>query len=142
MLPYISGEFGVVADPELRFSDKGTSWLKVRGVAKDRTRDSNGSWTDGEPIFLDIIISGKSGENLFESIAKGDSIMVSGKLKQREYEKDGQKRTVIEIRADNIGVSVRWGSAKTPKAIENTGSVSAVADAFGGHIVEETEIPF
>jgi single-strand DNA-binding protein len=142
MLPHINGEFGVVADPELRFSDKGSAWIKVRGIAKDRVRDKTGNWSDGDPLFIDIILNGQAAEHLFESIVKGDTITVSGKLKQREYEKDGEKRTVMEIRADIIGVSVRWGVAKTINATRTPTSVAEIADAFGGEIIEQTEAPF
>lgn len=126
MLPFITGEFGVVQEPELRFSDKGSAWIKIRGIAKDRVR-VDGNWTDGDPLFIDIVTS-SGAEHLYESIVKGDSIIVSGKLKQREYEKDGQKRTIIEIRADSVGVSTRWGPAKTKAAIDAGGS-SAVETA-------------
>lgn len=140
MLPTIHGEFGVVADPELRFSDKGSAWIKVRGIAKDRVRDNTGNWSDGDPLFIDILLSGQSAEHLFESIVKGDTITVTGKLKQREYEKDGEKRTVMEIRADSIGVSVRWGTAKTAKSLES--NVSKVAEELGTTVLEDTVVPF
>jgi single-strand DNA-binding protein len=140
MLPTIHGEFGVVADPELRFSDKGSAWIKVRGIAKDRVRDNTGNWSDGDPLFIDILLSGQSAEHLFESIVKGDTITVTGKLKQREYEKDGEKRTAMEIRADSIGVSVRWGTAKTAKSLES--NVSKVAEELGATVLEDTVVPF
>lgn len=136
MLPPITGEFGIVADPEIRFSEKGSAWAKLRCVAKDRVRDANGTWSDGDPCFIDVIVN-QGAENLIESVVKGDSIVVVGALKQREYEVDGQKRTSYQIRADAIGVSVRWGTAKTQKALESVGNVAAAADALGG-----TEIPF
>ena len=138
MLPSINGEFGVVADPELRFSEKGNSWIKIRGVAKDRVRDSNGTWGDGDPLFIDIVTN-TGADNLFESIVKGDTITVAGKLKQREYEKDGEKRVVYEIRADYVGVSIRWTTAKTPKAIDSTKSTSQVAAALGGEVIESPQ---
>lgn len=140
MLPMINGEFGIVGDPELRFSDKGSAWLKIRGIAKDRTRDSNGNWADSDPLFIDILYSGQACQNLYESVVKGDTITVSGKLKQREYEKDGEKRTAMEIRADSIGVSVRWTTAKTPKSQEMT--TPQVADALGATVIATDEVPF
>ena len=136
MLPPITGEFGIVADPEIRFSEKGSAWVKLRCVAKDRVRDANGTWSDGDPCFIDIIVN-QGAENLFESVVKGDSIVVIGALKQREYEVDGQKRTSYQIRADAVGVSVRWGTAKTPKSLESTGNVESVKEALGA-----TEVPF
>ena len=143
-LPIVSGEYGVVADTDYRISDKGNKWAKIRGVSKDRVRDANGTWTDGDPVFIDIIISGNSAENLTESICKGDSITVVGKLKQREYESDGVKKQNYYIDADIVGVSVRWGHARTQKTIEWMSSSStkeAVAEALGATDITESS-PF
>lgn len=142
MLPIITGEFGVVAEPDLRFSEKGNAWLKLRAIAKDRVRDANGTWGDGDPLFIDIVTN-NGAEHLYESIVKGDTIMVIGKLKQREYEKDGEKRTVMEIRADSIGVSTRWGPAKTTASLAASGGSIAVAkETLGAVEIEPTEAPF
>lgn len=136
MLPMISGEFGVVKEPEIRFSDKGTAWAKIRCSAKDRKRDATGNWTDGEPLYINIIV-GHGAEHLVESVSPGDSILVTGKLKMREYEVEGQKRQEYQIAADNVAVSVRWGPAKTQRTMESTGNVQAAKEALGA-----TEIPF
>jgi single-strand DNA-binding protein len=139
-LPIITGEFGVV-DLDLQFSQKGSAWLKIRAVAKDRVRDANGAWSDGDPLFINIICN-QSAENLFESVVKGDTITVTGKLKQRQYEVNGDKRTEIQIHADILGVSVRWAHAKTQRAIESVG-VATVQETLGGEVINEsTEAPF
>ena len=139
MLPTISGEFGIVADPELRFSDKGNAWAKLRCVAKDRVRDAMGQWADGDPVFIDILVN-QGAEHLYESVVKGDTIIVLGKLKQREYEVDGQKRTVYQIAADAVGVSVRWGTAKTQRVLEQSSGIQAAAEALGA--TEVADAPF
>jgi single-strand DNA-binding protein len=141
MLPIITGEFGVVGDPEIRFSEKGSAWLKVRGVAKDRVRDANGTWGDGDPLFIDILVN-NGAENLYDSIVKGDSIIVTGKLKQREYEHNGEKRVDIQIRAESVGVSTRWNSAKTPKSLESNSSIETAKESLGAVEIEPTEAPF
>lgn len=138
-LPAINGEFGVI-DLDLKFSQKGNAWLKIRGIAKDRVRDTNGAWSDGDPLFIDIVIN-QGAEHLFESVVKGDSVIVSGKLKQREYEANGQKRTDIQIHADSIGVSTRWAPARTQRSIDANG-VTVVKESLGGEIIEQTEAPF
>lgn len=135
MLPPISGEFGIVADPEIRFSEKGNAWAKIRGVAKDRVRDAQGKWADGDPLFIDIIVN-QGAENLAESVMKGDTLLVVGKLRQREYEVNGEKRTSYQISADSVGVSLRWGPAKTSRILGDSG-VDAAKSALGGE-----EIPF
>jgi single-strand DNA-binding protein len=141
MLPIITGEFGVVGDPEIRFSEKGSAWLKVRGVAKDRVRDANGTWGDGDPLFIDILVN-NGAENLYDSIVKGDSIIVTGKLKQREYEHNGEKRVDIQIRAESVGVSTRWNSAKTPKSLESNSGIETAKESLGAVEIEPTEAPF
>lgn len=143
-LPTIAGEFTIVADPEIRFSGKGNAWAKIRGVAKDRVRDSNGTWADGDPLYIDIIV-GNGAEHLIESVAKGDSIIVTGKLKQREFEYNGEKRVAYQINADNIGPSTRWGQARTKRAMESTMSPSQVQESFDsarGEESQDTEAPF
>lgn len=115
-LPMVNGEFGVVDDPDVRFSDDGRAWIKMRGVAKDRRKNANGEWEDGDACFVDIIVSGKAAENLAESITKGDAINVIGKLHQREWENaEGKKQKAYTLRADSVGVSTRFTPAPTPK---------------------------
>jgi single-strand DNA-binding protein len=131
MLPIITGEFGVVAEPDLRFSEKGAAWLKLRVIAKDRVRDASGTWGDGDPLFIDIVTN-NGAEHLFESIVKGDTIMVIGKLKQREYEKDGEKRTVMEVEVEEIGPSLKYATAKVNKASRGGGGGGFGGGAPGG----------
>lgn len=120
MLPTISGEFGIVKDPEIRFSENGGSWATVRCVFKDRKRDAQGQWVDGDPNFINVTIS-SGAEHFVDSVSKGDSIVLTGRLVIREYEQDGVKRQSPEIRADSIGPSTRWNVAKTPRTLESGG---------------------
>jgi single-strand DNA-binding protein len=116
-LPTISGEFGVVQEPDLRFDTEARPWLKIRGVAKNRKYNSaTKEWEDGDPCYIDIIVDGKTAENLYESVAIGDAIVVSGRLSQREWEgDDGKKQRAYTIRADQAGVSTRFTPAPSPK---------------------------
>ena len=111
-LPQITGEFGLVADPEAKFSEKGNLWVRARVVAKDRKRDANGQWTDGDPCFLDLIAFGSIAENLIESAQKGANLVITGRLQMREWtQDDGTKRSSYQITADAIGMGLRWGPA-------------------------------
>jgi single-stranded DNA-binding protein len=135
-LPTITGEFGIVADPEIRFGTTGSAWLKVRGIAKDRKPDGKGGFADGDPLFIDIVVN-HGAENLYESVVKGDSVIVTGKLKAREHE----GKTYYEIRADSVGVSTRWNPAKTAKSSEKAPSIDSVAKEFDATI-QPDEAPF
>ena len=116
-LPMVSGMFGVVDAPDIRFGDDGSAWVKLRGVAKDRRYNKETSaWEDGDPTYIDIIVNGKNAENLAESVTTGDAIVVTGKLVQREWtNKEGQKQKAYSIRAVDVGVSTQFTPAKTPK---------------------------
>lgn len=125
MLPRVSMECVATADPEMRFSDSGKAWTKVRVVAKDRKRGANGQWEDGDATFLTVTAFGPQGEHLAETVQKGDTLIVEGALQQREWEADdGSKRTSYEVVVDFqgwIGVSLRW-DAYRKHSPERTGA--------------------
>lgn len=129
MLPRATVECGVVRDPEIRFSANGRAWATCRVVAKDRVRGANGEWTDGPPSFFDIVCFGKVAENLVESVRVGDSLLVHGKFAAHEWEKDGSKMISWRLTADEIGVSITWNPAKTPRALGDSGTSAAAAPA-------------
>jgi single-strand DNA-binding protein len=135
MLPMIASEFGVVKEPEIMFGSEGKAWAKVRCVAKDRTRDAMGKWTDGDPLFIDVIVN-VGAEHLVESVTVGDSIIAIGKLSQREYDKDGVKHSIMQFRAESVGVSVKFGPAKTKRMLESSNTTAAIAS------LQTTEMPF
>lgn len=139
MLPEITGEFGVVADPEPAFSAQGNAWLRLRVVAKDRVRDSNGQWADGDPLFLNVVVFGKQAENLTESIVKGDTIILTGTLAPNVWtDKEGVEHRDVQIKVKEIGVSVRWGAAKSAKVLGDSGSGASVAQSIlGGTEVQQ-----
>lgn len=142
MLPEISGEFGVVADPEPNFSEKGNAWLRLRVVAKDRVRDQNGTWTDGEPMFLNAVVFGKQAEHLTDSILKGDTILLTGTLAPNKWtDKEGVEHNDVQIKVKEIGVSVRWAPAKSERMLGGSG-VAAAASGLGGTPVQSDASPF
>lgn len=130
MLPKIQIEGALVADPELRFTPAGKGWASCRIVAKDRVKGADGQWTDGPPLFIDLVVFGKPAENLVESAGKGDTVVATGKLQANDYEKsDGTKVHAFRIVAETIGVSLLWNPAKTERV---AGGGGAKAAATGG----------
>lgn len=132
-LPQISGEFGLVADPEARFSEKGNLWVRMRVVAKDRKRDSNGQWTDGDPCFLDAVAFGNVAENIVESATKGSSLVLTGRLAMREWDTDeGQKRQSYQIQVDSVGLSMRWNPVSARERVSSPAPASQASDPMVG----------
>lgn len=112
----------LTADPELRYvGDNAVAQFSVASTASKKVGDE---WVDEETVFLRVSAWRQLGEGAAETLRKGDSVIVTGKLKQRSFEKDGQKRSVFEIDADNIGKSVRarkdGGKSSYEKAAEQT----------------------
>lgn len=136
-LPQIVIEGALTADPELRFTPAGKGWASCRVVAKDRIRGESGEWTDGPPLFIDVVMFGKVAENLVESAGRGDTVIFHGKLQANDYEKkDGTKVNSYRIVADIVGVSMLWNPAKTERVAGGAGESKAAAtggaDPWGG----------
>ena len=107
--------------PELRFTQSGAGVANFTVVSTPRTFDKqSGAWKDGDPLFVRCSIWRQPAENLVESVDKGDRVIVSGRLRQRSYEKDGQKRTVMELEVDEIGPSLKFATAKVNR-VERSG---------------------
>ena len=102
--------------PELRFTPSGRALAKVRVAVNSRYQNSEGAWVDGTTSWHTVQAWGALAEHLAASVAKGDRVLVHGRLEQRDYETEtGDKRTTWEVTADEIGLSLRHTSAETAK---------------------------
>jgi single-strand DNA-binding protein len=119
----------LVNDPELRFTASGQPVASFRVASTPRIRDSNtNEWKDGDSLFLTCNVWRQMAENVAESLQRGMRVIVSGRLRQRNYEtQQGEKRTVYEIEVDDIGPSLLRASAKVTKATRSGGD-----GGFGG----------
>jgi single-strand DNA-binding protein len=108
----------LTADPELRFTPSGAAVANFTIASTPRTFDkTTNEWKDGEALFLRCNIWRQAAENVAESLTRGARVIVTGRLKQRSFEtKEGEKRTVVELDADEIGPSLRYATAKVNKA--------------------------
>ncbi|MGH3297817.1 MAG: single-stranded DNA-binding protein, partial [Trebonia sp.] len=89
----------LVADPELRFTPSGQPVATFRVASTPRLRDNaTGEWKDGDSLFLSCNVWRQAAENVAESLQRGMRVIVTGRLRQRNYEtKEGEKRTVYEV---------------------------------------------
>ena len=117
--------------PELRFTSSGAAVANFRILSTPRTFDKQANeWKDGETLGLSCSIWREAAENVAESLTKGMRVIVQGRLVQRSYEdRDGQKRTVVELQVDEIGPSLKYASAKVTRAQRSSGGNSG---GFGG----------
>lgn len=87
-------------DPELRHTPSGTSVCKLGLAVNDRTK-KNDEWVD-VAYFFDVTVWGKMGENCAQYLSKGRPVAIQGKLIWSSWEKDGQKRSKVEIVAQSV----------------------------------------
>lgn len=101
-------------DPELRFTTGGAA-LATFGLAVNRRRKVGDGWED-ETSFFDVVCWRELAENVAESLTKGLRVVVTGYLTQRSWENDnGEKRSRVEVQANEVGPSLRWASAEVAR---------------------------
>lgn len=88
-------------DPELRYTQGGTAVLSMSVAVNESRKDGNGEWTD-YPNYIDMTLFGKRAESVSDYLSKGTYVAVTGRLHQSRWEKDGQKRSKVEVVVDNL----------------------------------------
>ena len=127
-------------DPELRFTAGGKG-IASFGVAVNRRWQQNGEWQE-KVSFFNVTAWDTLGENCAASLTKGTRVIVTGRLEQREYEtKEGEKRNVVEIVADEIGPSMRWARAEVERISRDGGSGGGGNSGGGGSSSSGTRAP-
>lgn len=115
----------VTRDPEIRYTAGGQPNATF-GVAVNRrwmNRQTN-EWEE-RMSFFNVVCWREMAENVAESVSKGTRVVVTGRLEQRSWEtENGEKRTVVEIAADEVGPSLRWATAAITR--------NERRDGFGG----------
>ena len=109
----------LTAPPELRFTPAGAAVANFTVASTPRTFDkAKNEFVDGDTLFMRCSAWRELAENIAETFPdKGTRVIVQGRLVQRSYEdRDGQKRTVVELQVDEIGPSLRYASAKVTRA--------------------------
>jgi len=120
-------------DPELRYTPAGAATCQF-GVAVNRV------WTDRQTnekkeatSFFNVVAWREMAENAGESLAKGSRVIITGRLEQRSWETpEGEKRSVVEIVADEIGPSLRWATAQVVRNERRTGDGGGFSGGGGG----------
>jgi single-strand DNA-binding protein len=112
-------------DPELRYTPSGQPIANV-GIAVNRVwNDRSTNERKEQTSFFNVTAWGTLGENVAHSLQKGARVIVNGRIEQRSYEtQDGEKRTVVDVIADEIGPSLRWATVDISKNERREGGES------------------
>src|SRR6185503_11228189 len=146
----ISGN--MTRDPEMRYTPSGVSKVSF-GVAVNRSwRNQQTQEWDEQTSFFNVVAWRQLAENVGASLAKGSRVVVTGRLEQRSWETEqGEKRSIVEIVADDVSASLRFATAEVHK-VERSGPsdggsqrsapVTTPAGAGGTNYDEFGEEPF
>jgi single-strand DNA-binding protein len=114
--PVVTITGNLTADPELRFLPSGKAVANFTLVSTNRVKKGD-EWVDGDPTFFRVSCWERMAENVVESLSKGSRATVTGRLASRAYEtKEGEKRSSLEIQADDVAASLRYATAALTKA--------------------------
>lgn len=124
----------LTSDPEVRYTQAGVAVANftIASTPKQFDKQTN-EWKDGDALFLRASAWRELAENVAASLTKGTRVIASGFLEQKSYEnKEGEKRTSMELRIDEIGPSLRWSVATVTRASagKSTPAVGSPADSF------------
>jgi single-strand DNA-binding protein len=110
----------VTRDPELKFLNSGQAALKLSIAVNRRWQNRQTQEWEERVSYFEVVGYGTMAENAANSLQKGSRVIVSGRLEQRSWEtENGDKRSIVEINADEIGPSLKWATAvvtRTPRA--------------------------
>ena len=96
----ISGN--LTRDPELRNTQSGMAVLSFGVAVNDRRKNpTTGEWED-YPNFVDCTMFGARANSLSQYLSKGTKVSIEGKLRWSQWERDGQKRSKLEVIVDEI----------------------------------------
>jgi single-strand DNA-binding protein len=111
-------------DPELRYTPNGVAVAHFRLAVDQRVWDAAG-WKEGEPSFFRINVWRDQAEHASKSLRKGARCVVVGRLKSRSWETpEGQRRSVVEIEADEVAASIRFAPVALDWRSEETALAS------------------
>jgi len=123
-------------DPELRYIPSGTA-ICTFGLALNERYKQGDEWKE-KPVFVDINVWGKQGENCSEYLGKGRQVCVEGRLNFSQWETDeGQKRSKLDVTADRV---VFLGSRGEPAGSGGGGGAGARAPM--SNTSGEDDVPF
>lgn len=129
-------------DPELRVTAGGTQVLSFGVAVNDRRRNpQTGEWED-YPNFVDCTMFGTRAEAVSRFLAKGNKVAIEGKLRYSSWEKDGQRRSKLEVVVDEIEFMSQRQGAAAPAAAPVAAPAPAPAAAPPSVDLYDEDIPF
>lgn len=88
-------------DPELRQTPSGQSVASFSLALNRSYKDQSGEWQEATD-YIDVVAWGPLGERVSQYLSKGRRVLVQGRLQSRSWEQEGQKRSKVEVLANDV----------------------------------------
>ena len=122
-------------DPEIRYTTGGAAKASFGVAVSRRWQNRQSQEWEEQTSFFNVVCWREMAENVAESLGKGSRVMITGRLEQRSWEtENGDKRSVVEIVADEVGPSLRWATAAVNRNERRGGGAGSAGGGsdFGG----------
>lgn len=128
-------------DPEIRYTAGGQAKATLGVAVSRRWTNRQTNETEERTSFFNVVVWGEMADHCSESLQKGMRIVVTGRLEQRSWETEqGEKRSVVEIIADEVAPSLRWASAEV-RRVERRGGGDFGGGGGGGSARQTSNEP-
>jgi single-strand DNA-binding protein len=141
-------------DPELRQTPNGQNVCSFSLALNRAYKDQSGEWQEATD-YIDVVCWGPLAERVSQYLTKGRRALVQGRLQSRSWEQDGQKRSKVEVLANDVtfldgrGEGGEGGGSPAPRAAAGVGGTSDkdkkkddVAENLGDEPINLDDIPF
>jgi single-strand DNA-binding protein len=142
-------------DPELRTTPNGTNVCSFSLALNRSYKGANGDWQEATD-YIDVVAWGPLGERVAQYLSKGRPALVNGRLQSRSWEQDGNKRSKVEVIAQDVtflggpggGGSATVNSASesaaegSPKKSNKKDKEDVVIEDIGDEPINLDDIPF
>ena len=157
-IPTIQETAGVIAEPEMRFTQQGKAVLSIRLAFNDsRYNEETRQWENTKTFYVDATAWEQTAERLADQIRKGDQVYVSGRLETQSWEKDGEKKSKPSLTVRTMRKLEKNAPTSGQGGAPNSSSVSTVnaaqsasfgtnpnnaSDPWAGGQQQQAEVPF
>lgn len=118
----------IATAPKLSLTRSRVAFCSFRVASNDRRYDrEQGQWVDGETNWFTVNVFRSLAEHASESFAKGDRVVVSGRVRMRRWAAGEKSGTAVEVEAEALGHDLRWGVTTFAKRQGATASIASSA---------------
>lgn len=119
----------VTRDPELRYISSGTAVTDIGLAVNDRRKNAQGEWVE-ETTFVDVTLWGRTAEVAGEYVSKGSPLLIEGRLKLDQWEKDGKKNSKLRVVCDRMQLLGGRGGEGGGRGKPRVAAAKGVGDEF------------